>query len=116
MENRMLTVFIVDDEKLIRDGMKKLFKWEENGFRICGEAANGRDALQAIQASTPDIVLTDLRMPVMDGLALTAALWRWSLLPDTMNLNMPKKLFVTVFLTIYSSLFLTVSCSILCSG
>ena len=74
MENRMLTVFIVDDEKLIRDGMKKLFKWEENGFRICGEASNGRDALQAIRASTPDVVLTDLRMPAMDGLALTAAL------------------------------------------
>ena len=45
MSNRMLTVFIVDDEKLIRDGMKKLLKWEENGFQICGEAANGRDAL-----------------------------------------------------------------------
>lgn len=74
MENRLLTVFIVDDEKLIRDGMKKLLKWEENGFRICGEAANGRDALQGIVSCTPDIVLMDLRMPAMDGLALTAAL------------------------------------------
>lgn len=74
MENRLLTVFIVDDEKLIRDGMKKLLKWEENGFRICGEAANGRDALQGILSCMPDIVLTDLRMPAMDGLALTAAL------------------------------------------
>lgn len=74
MKNRMLTVFIVDDEKLIRDGMKKLLKWEENGFVIGGEAANGRDALSAILSSTPDIVLTDLRMPAMDGLALTAAL------------------------------------------
>jgi len=74
MENRILTVFIVDDEKLIRDGMKKLLKWEENGFVICGEAVNGRDALSAILSSTPDIVLTDLRMPAMDGLTLTAAL------------------------------------------
>lgn len=74
MENRLLTVFIVDDEKLIRDGMKKLLKWEENGFQICGEAANGRDALQGILNCTPDIVLMDLRMPTMDGLALTAAL------------------------------------------
>ena len=74
MENRVLTVFIVDDEMLIRDGMKKLLKWEENGFMICGEAANGRDALQAILNCKPDVVLTDLRMPTMDGLALTAAL------------------------------------------
>ena len=74
MENRSLTVFIVDDEKLIRDGMKKLLKWEENGFQICGEAANGRDALREILFCMPDIVLTDLRMPAMDGLALTAAL------------------------------------------
>ena len=72
MENKMLTVFIVDDEKLIRDGMKKLLKWEENGFRICGEAANGRDALQEILCCAPDIVLTDLRMPIMDGILLTA--------------------------------------------
>ena len=74
MSNRMLTVFIVDDEKLIRDGMKKLLKWEENGFQICGEAANGRDALEEILTVQPDIVLADLRMPVMDGLSLAAAL------------------------------------------
>ena len=74
MDNRVLSVYIVDDEKLIRDGMKKLLKWEENGFIICGEAANGKDALQEILEITPDIVLTDLRMPVMDGLTLAAIL------------------------------------------
>ena len=74
MDNKLLSVFLVDDEKLIRDGMKKLLKWEENGFRICGEAANGRDALQAIRKNVPDIVLTDLRMPAMDGLTLAATL------------------------------------------
>lgn len=74
MDNRMLNVYIVDDEKLIRDGMKKLIKWEEHGFSICGEASNGRDALQEILELIPDIVLTDLRMPVMDGLSLAANL------------------------------------------
>lgn len=74
MDNRKLSVFIVDDERLIRDGMKKLLKWEENGFEICGEAANGRDALQEILDKMPDIVLTDLRMPAMDGLTLAAIL------------------------------------------
>ncbi len=74
MENEMLSVFIVDDEKLIRDGMKKLLKWESYGFQITGEASNGREALQLIQENIPDIVLTDLRMPAMDGLTLAATL------------------------------------------
>lgn len=74
MDNRMLTVFLVDDEKLIRDGMRKLLKWEENGFQIIGEASNGRDALIGITEQAPDIVLTDLRMPAMDGLTLAAIL------------------------------------------
>lgn len=74
MDKDMLSVFLVDDEKLIRDGMKKLLKWEENGFQVIGEAANGRDALQAVLTLMPDIVLTDLRMPAMDGLSLAAAL------------------------------------------
>lgn len=74
MDSRILTVFIVDDEKLIRDGMKKLLRWEEHGFQIIGEAANGRDALQSVLENPPDIVLTDLRMPSMDGLGLAAAL------------------------------------------
>lgn len=74
MDSRMLSVYIVDDEKLIRDGMKKLLKWEEYGFFICGEAGNGRDALERILELRPDIVLTDLRMPAKDGLSLAADL------------------------------------------
>ena len=74
MDNRLLSVYIVDDEKLIRDGMKKLLQWEQYGFHICGEAGNGRDALREILDMKPDIVLTDLRMPAMDGLSLAAQL------------------------------------------
>lgn len=74
MDKNLLRIFLVDDEKLIREGMKKLLKWEEYGLQICGEAANGRDALQAILEIMPDIVLTDLRMPAMDGLTLASML------------------------------------------
>ncbi len=74
MDNRLLSVLIVDDEKLIRDGMKKLLNWQEHGFQIIGEAGNGKEALRVIEHSVPDIVLTDLRMPAMDGLALAASL------------------------------------------
>lgn len=76
MNERILTVFLVDDERIIREGMKKLFRWEENGFCICGEAANGRDALEAILRLQPDIVITDLRMPLMDGLTLCTSIAR----------------------------------------
>ena len=74
MDKNLLRVFLIDDEKLIREGMKKLLKWEEYGLQICGEATNGRDALQAILEIMPDIVLTDLRMPAMDGLTLASML------------------------------------------
>lgn len=66
----MLNVFIVDDENLIREGIKKLLPWEALGFSICGEAANGRDALPLIHEKQPDIVITDLKMPLVDGIAL----------------------------------------------
>lgn len=70
MNSRMLKVFIVDDEKLIREGIKKLLRFEKLGFSICGEASNGRDAFPAILETHADIVITDLKMPFVDGIAL----------------------------------------------
>lgn len=70
--NAPLTVFLVDDEKLIRSGMKKLLPWETLGFRIIGEAENGREALPLIRELTPDLVITDLKMPFCDGITLTS--------------------------------------------
>ena len=55
MPERKLTVFLVDDESIIRNGMKKLFDWESNGFTITGEAENGRDALPLILSLKPDM-------------------------------------------------------------
>lgn len=66
----MLRVLIIDDEVLVRVGLKSMLNWEELGFEICGEATNGRDGLDLIIKLKPDIVLTDIKMPVMDGLEM----------------------------------------------
>jgi len=65
---QMKNVLIVDDEFLVRLGLKTLIDWEAYGFKIVGEAANGKEALEVIERTNPDILLTDIKMPVMDGL------------------------------------------------
>lgn len=60
-------VLIVDDEPLIRQGIKHFMNWEQEGFHIVGEASNGQEALERIEELRPHIVLTDIVMPVMDG-------------------------------------------------
>ncbi|NBD27552.1 response regulator transcription factor [Paenibacillus glycinis] len=64
-------LLIVDDEALIRNGIKHYMNWEQEGFQIVGEASNGKEALALIEELQPHIVLTDLVMPVMDGEELT---------------------------------------------
>lgn len=66
----MYRILLVDDESQIRSGLKRKIDWESAGFILCGEAANGQEALEQIEALKPHVVLTDIRMPVMDGLAL----------------------------------------------
>ncbi|AQP53648.1 response regulator transcription factor [Vagococcus penaei] len=70
----LITILIVDDEKSIRDGLKLLLPWETHGFRIIGEAENGLDAISKIKENQPDIVITDLIMPELDGLKLSAVI------------------------------------------
>ncbi len=65
------TVLLVDDETTIRDGLKHMIRWEQEGFRLLGDAANGQEALTLIQQLQPEIVITDLKMPQMDGIQLT---------------------------------------------
>ena len=74
MSEKMYSVFIVDDEKLVREGLKLIFDWNANGFYICGDAANGREALPLILKTHADIVITDLKMPFKDGLELARAI------------------------------------------
>lgn len=65
--NFMNTLFIADDEASIREGLKYIADWESLGFRLCGEASNGVDALTQILALQPSLALLDVRMPKMHG-------------------------------------------------
>lgn len=70
----MLTILVVDDEYLVRTGIHETIAWEDHGFTIIGEAANGKDGLQLARTHRPDIIITDIRMPFMDGLEFMAKL------------------------------------------
>ena len=65
---KKLKVLLVDDEIMIREGFKKLFDWEAHGCGIVGEAADGIEALAKIDALSPDIVIMDINIPIMNGL------------------------------------------------
>lgn len=66
----MLKVIIVDDEMLVRIGIKSTICWEDYGFTVIAEASSGEEALQKIRELRPDVLLTDIRMPKMDGIEL----------------------------------------------
>ncbi|MCC9274033.1 MAG: response regulator, partial [Enterococcus aquimarinus] len=63
-------VLLVDDEAEIREGMAQRIPWETLGFKIIGTAENGLEALDIIEKDYPEIIITDIQMPFMDGLAL----------------------------------------------
>ena len=64
----MHTVLIVDDELIIRQGLKCIIEWDKLGFKIIGEASNGKDALDFILQKNPDVVMMDIRIPKLSGL------------------------------------------------
>lgn len=66
----MYKLLIVDDEPLVQIGMKSILDWQSYHISVCGTASNGKEALEYIEAFHPQIVISDIRMPVMDGLAL----------------------------------------------
>ncbi|NGZ74777.1 response regulator transcription factor [Saccharibacillus alkalitolerans] len=66
----MYNVLLVDDEPLAIEGLKLMVDWEKYGFRIGGTCENGEEAIRQIRRDSPDLVVTDIRMPVMDGLQL----------------------------------------------
>lgn len=61
-------IMIVDDEFIMRQGIKFMLKWEENGYKVVGEASNGKEALELIPELEPHIILCDIAMPIMNGL------------------------------------------------
>jgi two-component system response regulator YesN len=69
----MKRILIVDDEYLVRLGLKTIIDWAEHGYIITGEASNGREALELFDRAGADVILADIKMPVMDGLELTRA-------------------------------------------
>ncbi|MFF2017336.1 response regulator [Paenibacillus sp. NPDC058177] len=66
----MYSIFLVDDEELGLEMMRDYIRWEEMGIYVVGTAGNGREALEKIEATQPDIVLTDVQMPIMNGIEL----------------------------------------------
>lgn len=70
MENQIINVLLVDDEKIVREGLKYIIDWAAVGCCICGEAGNGKDALDLIRKFQPGLVLLDIRMPGMLGTEL----------------------------------------------
>lgn len=67
----MYKVFLVEDEVVVREGIKNIIRWREEGFSFVGEATDGEVALPLILELKPDIVITDIKMPFMDGLELS---------------------------------------------
>lgn len=66
----MTRLMLVDDEIEIRQGIRDLINWKENNVEVCGEACNGREAIKTIDEINPQIILVDIKMPVMNGLEL----------------------------------------------
>src|SRR4029453_7146852 len=68
-----IRVVLADDHPIVRDGLRKLLSLEED-IQVVGEASDGREVVQVVQDTRPDILVLDLRMPYMDGLATLQAL------------------------------------------
>jgi two-component system response regulator YesN len=66
----MHKVMIVEDEEMIRKGLRKLIEEVIGGFTVISEASNGVSALENIKRGIPDLIITDIRMPQMDGIEL----------------------------------------------
>ena len=77
-----ISVLIADDQALVRAGFAALLEAEDD-LEVCGEASDGEEALRLARSLAPDIVLMDVRMPLMDGLEATAAITSDERLPDT---------------------------------
>lgn len=72
----MYSVFVVDDEPIVLEGIRSKIDWESSGFVFAGEATDGEIALSMLHEVKPDILITDIKMPFMDGLQLSSAIKR----------------------------------------
>ena len=67
----MFKIFLVDDESTVRESLRDNIMWHQYGFQLVGEASDGEMALPLIRKLEPDLLVTDIAMPFMDGLALS---------------------------------------------
>ncbi|MCY9670311.1 response regulator [Paenibacillus alginolyticus] len=74
----MLSVVIVEDEYIVRYGIRSMIEWEKMGLTVIGEASNGQEALDFIRQEPPDILITDIKMPIMDGIGLISEVRKFS--------------------------------------
>lgn len=99
VEMEKYSVLLVDDEEDVIQIIMKKMDWESMGFQIVGYAHNGVEALEMAEELQPDVVMTDIKMPYMDGLTLSRKLKeliaqsRLLFFQVLMNLNMQKKQF-----------------------
>ncbi len=68
----MFTLIFIDDESIIRDGVRECINWEQNGFKLTGVFENGQEALAFIEQEHVDVVISDINMPKMDGLTFSS--------------------------------------------
>ena len=73
-ESKMYKVTIIDDEPLIVEGLSKTMEWEKWNCQVAGTASDGKEGMKLIREKRPDIVITDINMPKMDGLRMIAGL------------------------------------------
>ena len=76
-----IKVFITEDERIVREGLRDMIPWEQYGFTFVGEAPDGEVALPLVRKLRPDVLITDIKMPFMDGLAFSRLVMKE--LPDT---------------------------------
>ena len=68
-EEKLLKVFLAEDEVIVREALRDSIPWEQHGFVFVGEASDGEMALEMVRKLKPDVVITDIKMPFMDGRA-----------------------------------------------
>ena len=73
---KIYRILLVEDEVMMQKFLQKFIYWEQLGYEICATASNGKQALELIPEKQPDIILTDIQMPVMDGLELAHTVHR----------------------------------------
>lgn len=72
--NEYIKILVVDDEFIMRQGITHMIDWEQEGFQIIGQASNGQEALEMIKDNVPDIIISDVVMPQLNGIELAKSI------------------------------------------